>query len=421
MKDTHKWSKSKKIMTVIDCILCLAIIVSAMLIVIDKSRIKNGVVYEGNSKETAVEKADGTTAPHKKGSTTARLMCAGDNLIHGSIYKQARSRADGNGYDFTYAYEQIEDIIKLSDLAFINQETIIDPESEPDTYPNFNSPTELLDHMIKIGFDVFNQSTNHVLDQGESGARRDLALFKTKQDIILTGLYENQEEMLKPQTTVVNGITFSFVGFTEYLNGYSLKADSDLGLLSVDDKRVSKEEHFAKMKQMIDSAKQASDIVCVSMHWATENILEPDESQEEIMAKLLEYGADLVIGTGPHVLQPIEYRQNGDGEQAAIIWSLGNLISCQSQPNQLLGGIADVIVKKDYEMGTTAVESVKLIPTVTMFNSGYSNVRIIPFRDFTEENASNHGISSSRVSCEYFGQFYNDMFGDKLEIDWTQQ
>lgn len=414
MKDTRKLTKSKKLIIVIDCILCLAIVVSAMLIVIDKSRIKNGVVYTGKTKAEITEDVDAAVAP--KGSTTARLMCAGDNLIHRGLYRQANNRANGNGYDFSYAYERIRDIIALSDIAFLNQETVMDTDSEPSSYPLFNSPPELLDEMIDIGFNIFNQSTNHVMDKGTSGAFNDLALFKSKKDIILTGLYQSKEDMFKPQTIDVNGITFSFVGFTEYLNGLNVPEDSDLGLLYLDDKRSTEDELYATMKKMIDTAKQSSDLVCVSMHWKDENITEPDESQQEIAQKLLDYGADIIIGTGPHVLQPIEFRQNGDGEQALIIWSLGNFISLQDSRNNMLGGIADVVVKKDYDNNSVSIESAKLIPTVTHFSSAFSNAYIIPLKDYTAEKASSHG-NVSGFTYDYCMNFYKDMFGDILELE----
>lgn len=415
MKDIHKWSKSKTALIIVDCILCLAIIVSSILIVVDRSRMKNGVQYKDSHPEKTVA-ADATEAK-PTGTTTARLMCAGDNLIHRSIYNQAHNRADGDGYDFSYAYEQVKEIISLSDIAFINQETLIDPEREPSTFPCFNSPTELLGEMKSLGFNVFNQATNHVLDQGEKGARRNLEYIKSK-NVLLTGLYESREAMLKPQTKSVNGITFSFVGFTQYLNGFRLASDSDLGLLSLDDKRFTKEEHYELMKKMIDNAKANSDVVCVSMHWQEEDITEPNSSQQEVMDKLMEFGADIVIGTGPHVLQPIEYRQNGDGDNALIIWSLGNFISCQDKTNNLLGGIADVVVKKDYDNNKITVESAKLIPTITHYTSGFSNVRIIPFKNYDESLADNHGVNSSKFSYDYIDNFYKEMFGDKLETNW---
>lgn len=415
MKDTHKWTKGKIALVVFDCLLCLSIVIGSMMIVIDNSRIKNGAVYQDSN--NIADETDNQPAM-LQGTKTARLMCAGDNLIHRSIYKQANNRAYGNGYDFSFAYEGIKDIISLSDIAFLNQETIIDPESEPSSYPLFNSPKELLDEMIEVGFDVFNQSTNHTMDKKLSGALNDLELFKSKENILLTGLYETREEMLKPQTREINGITFSFVGFTEFLNGLSVPSDSDLGLVYLTDKRYSQEEIYSTMKQMIDNAKQASDIVCVSMHWQTEDITAPDESQIQITEKLLEYGADIIIGTGPHVLQPMEYKQNGDGENALVIWSLGNLISCQNKKNNMLGGIADITVSKDLATGKAEIKSANLIPTITHFGNSFSNVKIVPLAEYSEELASQHGVDSSSFTYDYITNFYTEMFGDKLKVNY---
>jgi poly-gamma-glutamate capsule biosynthesis protein CapA/YwtB (metallophosphatase superfamily) len=389
-----------------------------MMIVIDKSKMKKGVVYSGDDVTQSTEDAVAADAQASKGTTSARLMCAGDNLIHGSIYKQANKRAGSDGYDFSYAYDSIKSIIGKSDVAFINQETVMDPDNEPSSYPLFNSPSELLGEMTSLGFNVFNQATNHVMDQGLSGAKADIKLFKSKGDsVILTGLYDTWDDMLKPETKTVNNITFSFVGFSEYLNGLVVPSDSDLGLVYLTDTRHTQDELYSTMKQMIENAKKSSDIVCVSMHWKTEDITEPNDAEKNIVSKLLEYGADVVIGTGPHVLQPIEYKQNGDGEQALVIWSLGNFISCQSKVNNLLGGIADVTVSKDLDTNKTSVSSAKLIPTITQYTSSYGNVHIVPLSAYTEDMASEHGIndSESGFTLSYINKYYSNMFGDKLE------
>lgn len=418
MKDTHKWTSGKIAFLVVNCILCLTIVLSSMIIIIDNSRMNNGSVFS-NSIVDGKDEQDSDGSAQNNGKQTARLMCAGDNLIHRSIYKQANERADGNGYDFSYSYNEIRDIIVLSDLAFINQETIIDPESEPSSYPLFNSPEQLLDEMIDVGFDVFNQSTNHTMDKKVSGALNDIELFKSKENILLTGLYETREDMLKPQVREVNGIKLSFVGFTEFLNGLVVPKDSDLGLVYLTDTRYSQEEIYSTMKQMIDNAKAVSDVVCVSMHWQTEDITTPDKSQKEITAKLLEFGADIIIGTGPHVLQPIEFMPNGDGEDALVIWSLGNIISCQNKKNNMLAGIADITFEKDFSTGKTAVSSVHLIPTITHYNSGFKNVRIIPLAEYNEELASQHGVESTSFTFSYINEFYTNMFGDKLKTNYS--
>ena len=417
MKEHKSISRSKTFLIVFNCFLALAIVVSGMMIVIDRSRIKNGVAYTGGSPAGETATAQDSTSK-LTGTRSARLMCAGDNLIHRSIYKQAKARSQDGGYDFSYDYAMIKDIIGKADIAFLNQETVIDPEKEPSSYPLFNSPPELLDTMIDVGFDVYNQATNHVMDKQLSGALNDLKLFHSKKDIILTGLYENNEEMLKPQTKDVNGITFSFVGFTQYLNGLTVPSDSDLGLVYLTDKRKTQDELYATMKKMIETARAASDVVCVSMHWQEENITKPNDSEKEIVDKLLEYGADIIIGTGPHALQPIEYMQNGDGEQALVIWSLGNFISCQDSMVNLLGGIADVKVSKDLATGKTKVDSGKLIPTITQYGGSYSNVHVVPLSDYTEELARAHSCSGRNSSFTLTGikKFYEDMYGDKLEL-----
>lgn len=420
MKDTHKWTAGKVTLIVLNCLLCLTIVLSSMIIVVDYSRINNGALFN-NGGIVDVNATTGANTPEansQQGTKTVRMMCAGDNLIHGSIYKQANNRANGEGYDFSYAYDGIRDIIELSDIAFLNQETIMDSENEPSSYPLFNSPTELLDEMIDVGFDVFNQSTNHVMDKKVSGAMNNLELFKSKDNILLTGLYETREEMFEPQVKTVNGIRISFVGFTEFLNGLAVPSDSDLGLVYLTDSRYSQEEIYETMKQMINNAKAVSDVVCVSMHWQTEDITVPDESQKEITAKLLEYGADVIIGTGPHVLQPIEFKQNGDGDEALVIWSLGNFISCQNKKNNMLGGVADITFEKDFSTGKTKVASVYLIPTVTHYNSGFTNVRIIPLANYNEELASQHGVESSSFTYSNINEFYADMFGDKLKTNY---
>lgn len=415
MQDTHKWSNKKIALIVFNCLLCLAILVSSMVIIIDQSRIKNGEYGEGASQSDIA--VDSNNVSENKGISTARLMCAGDNLIHGSIYKQAKSRSNNGTYDFSYTYEGIKDIIALSDIAFLNQETIMDKDSEPSNYPMFNSPTELLDEMINVGFDVFNQSTNHTMDKGLSGAKNDLELFRSKNNIMLTGLRQTRDDLLKPQTVDVNGITFAFLGITEFLNGLRVPSDSDLGLLYLTDSRYTQQEQYDFIKQMIDNAKKASDVVCVSMHWQDENITQPDTSQVDIMDKLLEYGADIVIGTGPHVLQPIEFKENGDGEQALVIWSLGNLVSCQKQRNNLLGGIADITVNKDNATGKITISEASLIPTITHYNSNFGNVRIIPLANYNEELASQHGTSST-FTYDYIVNFYNEMFGERLKVNY---
>lgn len=410
MKDNLKWTKSKIFLIVFNCILCIAIVISAMMIVIDKSRMKNGIVYTDGEPVT-------TNADAQSATQSARLMCAGENLVYSSIFSQASDRANSNGYDFSASYDGIKDIIAKSDLAMVTQSSVMDDKNEPSGSPEFNSPNEILDKLIALGFDVFNQANDHIMDMGLSGAINDIALFKTKENkALLTGLDENREEMIKPHTREVNGITFSFVGITESLGGYSLSEDSDIGIFDLSDDRSSEDEINGSVKQLITNSKNASDIVCVSVHWDTDT---SESTQSAIIEKLLDYGADIIIGTGTHTLQPIEYMKNSDGEQALVMRSLGDLISAADTADELLGGIADITVTKD-SAGKTTVTSAKLIPIVTQYSTDYADIKIIPFAKYTKELAASHGILKNDESFTYdfIEKYYKDMFKDALEINY---
>ncbi len=408
MKDNLKWTKSKIFLIVFNCILCIAIVISAMMIVIDKSRMKNGIVYTDGEPVT-------TDTAAQSSSQSAHLMCAGENLVYSSVFSQASERAASNGYDFSVSYDGIKDIIAKSDLALVTQSSVMDDKNDPSGSPEFNSPNEILDKLIDLGFDVFNQANDHIMDMGLSGAINDIALFKTKEnEVLLTGLDENREEMMKPHTREVNGITFSFVGITESLGGYSLSENSDIGILDLSDDRSSEDEINGSVKQLITNSKNASDIVCVSVHWDADT---SESTQSDIIERLLDYGADIIVGTGTHTLEPIEYMKNGDGEQALVLRSLGDLISAADTADELLGGIADITVTKD-SAGKAAVTSAKLIPIVTQYSTDYADIKIIPFSKYTKDLAASHGIlqNDESFTYDYIEKYYKDMFKDALEI-----
>ena len=114
----------------------------------------------------------------------------------------------------------------------------MDDKNEPSASPEFNTPDQMLDKLLDLGFDVFNQANDHIMDMGLSGAINDIALFKAKENqALLTGLYENKEEMMKPQVKEVNGIKISFVGITQSLGDYELSEETDIGILNLSDSR----------------------------------------------------------------------------------------------------------------------------------------------------------------------------------------
>ncbi len=333
--------------------------------------------------------------------STVSFVAVGDNLIHKPIYNQAAARTS-EGYDFSYAYENFEDIISNPDVAILNQETIISTEHNVSTYPMFNSPVEVGEEMLELGFDVFNIATNHSVDCGEKGLISAINFWKSK-NAITCGAYLNRDDYSSIPMHEVNGVKIAYLGFTESTNGLSLPSDSEVILV-----RASEE---TRLQQRIIDAKAVADVVVVSAHWGNEYTHEPTDGQRQLAEKLASWGADVIIGTHPHVIQPVEYIDNADGSRTLVAYSLGNFISAQNRGPRMLGGMLDFEVVKDNASGAVSIENVKFSGVVTHYGYGCTNIRVYPLEAYTEELASKHGVQSktSDFSLQYLYDILNDV------------
>lgn len=350
--------------------------------------------------------ADGTTTKVEEAYSRVNLVAVGDNLIHDTVYEQAASRSSG-GYDFSYAYEKVADLISAADLAILNQETIISTEHNVSSYPCFNSPTQVGEEMIKIGFDVFNICTNHSLDCGEKGLISTINYWKEK-NMPTTGAYLNASEAQKVVTSEVNGVKFAYLGFTESTNGLSLPEDSEVILV-----RASDESY---LQEKIARAKKEADVVIVNAHWGEEYTHEPTEEQKRLAEKLALWGADIIIGNHPHVIQPLEYIENPDGRKTLVAYSLGNFISAQNRGPRMLGGMLNLQIVKNNVTGNVTFENVVFNATVTHYGQDASNIRIYPLADYTQELASKHGVRSktSDFSLQYLYDILDEVIDEQF-------
>lgn len=357
-----------------------------------------------------VDSENQTTTAETCEPVSVNILAVGDNLIHAVIYNQAHRRAADGGYDFSYAYANVADTVAAADLSIINQETIIDPEKAPSTYPCFNSPTQLGDEMVKIGFDVFNLANNHSLDKGNSGLRNAVKYWKSK-GVVYCGAYLDEEDYKTIPTNTVNDIKFAYVGFTEPTNGLKLPDGVDtILMLGADEERI---------EQRVKAAAAISDVTIVNVHWGVEYTHTPTARQRELAQKLADWGADIIIGTHPHVIQPVEYVTAADGRQVLVAYSLGNFISAQDRGARMLGGMMHITVTKDYETNKTLITKAKFTGTVTHYDSGFSNVRVYNLADYTQELASRHGVRSTTpsFSLDYLNSMLKSVVGEEFLED----
>ncbi len=350
---------------------------------------------------SAVPGADPETTKQEELFSRVSFVAVGDNLIHAPIYNQARSRTS-NGYDFSYAYENFADRIAEPDVAILNQEVVISQEHNVSSYPQFNSPVELGDEMLKIGFDVFNIATNHSIDCGEKGLISAINFWKDR-NAITCGAYLNKDDYANIPMHEVNGAKIAYVGFTQSTNGLSLPEDSDVMLIQAKDETL--------LQTRIMDAKEIADIVIVNAHWGNEYTHEPTQDQRLLAEKLASWGADVIIGTHPHVIQPVEYIENPDGRRTLVAYSLGNFISAQNRGPRMLGGVLNFDIVVNNANRSVAIENVKFSGVVTHYGYNYSNLRIYPLDSYTEELASKHGVISktSDFSLSYLQDIINSV------------
>lgn len=342
-----------------------------------------------------------TTTSQQELFSRVSFVAVGDNLIHDTVYKQAAARTS-SGYDFSYDYEKVAHLIEEPDVAILNQETIISTEHNVSSYPQFNSPVEVGEEMLDIGFDVFNIATNHSVDCGEKGLISAINFWKEKK-AITTGAYLNSEDFANIPVNEVNGVKIAYLGFTESTNGLKLPEDSDVILMLTSDENI--------LQQRIMKAKETADVVIVNAHWGNEYTHEPTDAQRTLAEKLASWGADVIIGTHPHVIQPVEYIINNDGRKTLVAYSLGNFISAQNRGPRMLGGMLNFEIVKNNTSGAITLENVKFSGVVTHYGYNYSNIRIYPLSDYTEELASKHGVISktSGFSLQYLYDILNEV------------
>ncbi len=346
--------------------------------------------------ESALSEESQPAAPDP---VSVSFVSVGDNLIHSSIYNQANDRAGGgNNYDFSAAYANVADRIAQADVATINQETVMDGIDPPSSYPLFNSPQTLGDQMIALGFDVFNLANNHMLDMGSDGLDATLQYWDSKTEVVHTGAYRNPEEFYQVESNTVNGLKIGYVGATSYTNGLSLPEGSQLTYI------LTSEEDLLKAK--IEAARKVCDVVVVNVHWGNEYATEPTQEQRDLAQKMLNWGADVILGHHPHVLQTMEYLPKYDGEQGLVIYSLGNFISAQDQGMRMIGGMLNYTLTKHYDTDTVTVDNVSFEPVITHYDSGYKNIRLYLYSQYSNDLALAHGVRSntSSFSMEYIDQ-----------------
>ena len=265
----------------------------------------------------------------------ASLIAVGDNLIHSSVYKDANRHANGGyldlgtkKFDFKPMLTYIKEIVTNYDIAYYNQETILGGTSLGlSNYPKFNSPQEVGDAFIDAGFNLVSLATNHTLDKGEKAVINSRNYWNSKESVHAVGSYTSQEEKEYLETKILeaNNITYAMLNYTYGTNNINTPKGKEY-LVNLWHDTKNYEGYKEQVRKDIEAIRDKVDVLIVAMHWGREYTHIPTDLEVKTAKFLAELDVDIIIGTHPHVIQPIEYI-----DDTLVFYSLGNFISGQYQ------------------------------------------------------------------------------------------
>lgn len=353
--------------------------------------------------QTNTEETETTTQP----PVEITLIAVGDNLLHKPLISEGST---GDGYNFDHFFTQISPYISQSDISVINQETIMGgPESGYSGYPLFNSPDEVGEAIVKAGFNVVLQASNHSADKGVKGINHALSFWKAQSGITMLGLNETPEEKETIRVIEVEGIRLALLNYTYSLNGLTLPAGQEHLVNIMDDS--TREQVLSD----ITKANEMAEFVIVFPHWGVEYTNVQNENQITWANQMTDAGADLIIGAHPHVVQPVEWVQTETGNKSLCYYSLGNFLSNQAWLqsygsatafNTQLGGMAHVTIIKENGEVRIKEEGTGVYPIIT-HNSTSAMTTTYLLKDYNENLASTH-VCRSRYGGAFSIQWLND-------------
>ena len=331
------------------------------------------------------------------------IVALGDHLIHGAVYKAAYDPTMDT-YDFSKMYASICPLIKDYDIRYINFETLMAGEAYGYSgYPTFNGPSQGIDDLVECGFNWMSLSSNHSFDKGEQALLDEYHYFDRFDHVITTGVHDSFDDQSTYMVQTINGIDVGFLGYTYGLNGFILPQGKEYLVDLIDPARIEND---------LTNLSLISDIQLVSIHWGNEYATSPNEDQIRLANAMVGWGADVIIGAHPHVIQPYEWIKADNGNQGVVFYSLGNFLSAQDQPDPMLEAMACIELTMDTENSTITFDSIEAKPLINWIDHDFSDFRVIPFDEYDQDHVDSHELTLNGldVSRQYYIALWNDIF-----------
>ncbi|MCU0406146.1 MAG: CapA family protein [Ignavibacteriaceae bacterium] len=286
---------------------------------------------------------------------TATLCFTGDLMCHSTQFNYAK--VDADSFDFTGVYREIQKYLSAADLTVGNLETVIAGKSKGYSgYPYFNAPDDFVYALKDAGFDLLVTANNHALDQGWEGVKRTIEVINEIK-INHTGTFISQEDRDSIRIFDINSIKIAVLAYSENTNGLPIPKGKDFVINLIDEELIQRDIRIAREK--------GADIVLVHLHYGLEYNREPSDYQKEIVKKIASFGADIIIGGHPHVVQPVEFFKNNNSkiDSGFVAYSMGNFISNQRWRYSDAGLALNIQISKNILTDSIYISEVNYLPT----------------------------------------------------------
>ncbi|HSR18965.1 MAG TPA: CapA family protein [Ignavibacteriaceae bacterium] len=306
---------------------------------------------------------------------TVTITAVGDIMCHSVQYNYARTADDR--FDFNPVYRELKKYLINSDFLFGNFETVTAGKSKGYSgYPFFNTPDDFVAALKNAGFNLLTTSNNHSFDQGEKGLLRTIDIMN-KNGLNYNGTFSSKKDRDSIRIFNIKGIKIAFLAYTFGTNGNPIPKGKSYLINLIDLSLIENDIKTARIK--------GAEIVLVHYHFGEEYSREPSDSQKEIVRETIEFGADIIIGGHPHVLQPADYYKTSNAglDSGFVVYSMGNFISNQRWRYSDAGVILNIHITKNFRNDSIYISKTDYIPTwvfkgTTDRNSEYVIIPVLP-------------------------------------------
>lgn len=349
-------------------------------------------------KQTKPTEAPRATAPVQQDPITKiHIKAAGDLNVTTSVVDSGIS---ANGYDYTRAFQDVAAVLADADLTVMNLEGNFC--GTPYGSETTSAPTELLRDLRGAGVDLLQMANSCIINNGMIGMTSTLQAIRAA-GIEPVGAYANASELKESKgytITEVQGVKVAFVAFTKGLGGRGLPAGNEdlVNLLYVDYATTYNQEDKDRITKILKNVEaEKPDITIALVHWGSEYNDDISSSQEYLVSLMKKNGVDVILGTHPHTLQPVDYDPLAG---TLVAYSLGDFFGDADRGATNYSIILDIEITKDADAGTTKVTDYSYTPIYTVTETECDGYRRVVRIEKAIEAYNNNFLDKVTDTCK---------------------